>query len=157
MWGRPESELLAYVATDETVQIAAVVLPGCSCEVREWKEQPFASLLGVPTENTSFPCKHCSRLNSRHFWLVPLSQMSQCFTGWLGSSSSTLFLFRPLSHRINEASTYYLKYIVLTAGSMPYNSLVMADFKTLRLETGKWNKVEVKDMNWVLVQGINKG
>lgn len=30
---------------------------------------------------------------------------------------------------------------------MLYNSLVMADLKKLRSETGKWNKVEVKVMN----------
>lgn len=57
-------------------------------------------------------------------------------------AAAPLYLFRPLSNRINEASTYYLKYIVLPASSMPYNSLVMDDFKKLRLETGKWNKME---------------
>lgn len=86
-----------------------------------------------------------------HIWQVIPSRGIQCLTGWLPGSSSTPFLFRLSSNRINEASTYYLKYIALTASSMPNNSLVIADFKKLRLETGKWNKVEIKDTkSWSL-------
>lgn len=48
----------------------------------------------------------------------PHSQMIGCAIEWLESSRLTLCLSRPLSHRINEATTYYLKYTILTVDSM---------------------------------------
>lgn len=117
------------------------------------QDKPEPGCLTLVLGSLAIPCSHHSCLNpSCHLspkWLW-------FFAGWLRSSSFALFLFQLLSHRINEVATYYLKCIVLTVGSMPHNSLIISDFKKLRSETGKWDKMEVKYMSWVILWGINK-
>lgn len=67
---------------------------------------------------------------------------------WVTSRQQLYYI--SVSTVVNEASTYYLKYIALTASSMPYNSLVMADSKKIKIRNRKMKQSGSKRYELIL-------